>query len=206
MKKIFFLGLLLNPFVMYSDISKIKIYPSGITVNFNAPPKTIVVEKSVKKPWYKKNTAPIEPAIISTDKFKKFIRVINSIKHSEDTTLKLVFYDNINEVISEEVITNSIKPSPKHIFFIDRNSDRNFQGVLDIYHIPENAQYFLIGFFNKDNIRISTVSHPDFGKDNKIQILDYNKLSPNRPTMLQIELLGQKQNILTRIGAFYFVK
>jgi len=206
-----FLVLLLNPFSIYAEISKIRVYPSGITVSFEAPAKVISVEKDPpkKRPWYKKKKEEVIdpiPQPIVIEKFTKFIRVINSIEQKDDSKIKLVFYNDKDEIISEEIITNSVRPSAKYVFFIDRNSSRNFQGLLDIYHIPDNAKYFLVGIFDKDDNAIDIASHPDFGTDNKIQLLDYYAFSPNKPSMLQIELLGKEQNILTRIGGFYFVQ
>ena len=206
MKNFIFLGFLLNPFFIYADISKIRMFPSGITVSFEAPVKVIPVEEPKKRSWRRKKEEPTEPKPIQMEKFSKFIRIINSIKLNNDNNIKLVFYNDKDEAIAEEIITNSVQPSAKYVFFIDRNTSRNFQGLLDVYHIPDNAKYFLIGIFDKDNILISTASNPNFGADNKIQLLNYYALSPNQPSMLQIELLGKEQNILTRVGAFYFVQ
>lgn len=211
MKNFIFLSLLLNPFFIYADISKIRMFPSGITVSFEAPAKVIPVEEEApkKRSWRRrKEEVEVEPVpqAIVIEKFSKFIRVINSIEQSDNNKIKLVFYNDKDEVISAEIITNSVQPSAKYIFFIDRNTRRNFKGQLDIYHIPDNAQYFLVGIFDKDNNIVSTASHPNFGTDNKIQLLNYYTISPNRPSMLQIELLGEEQSILTRVGAFYFVQ
>ena len=207
------LSLLLTPLFIHADISKIRMYPSGITVSFEAPEKVVIEEEEEEAPkrrsWRRKKeevkVKPI-PKAIKMEQFTKFIRVINSIEENDENKVKLVFYNDKDEVISAEIITNSTQPSAKYIFFIDRNTSRNFQGLLDIYHIPDNAEYFFVGVFDKDNNIISTASHPDFGTDNKIQLLNYYALSPNQPSMLQIELLGKEQNILTRVGAFYFVR
>ena len=210
MKIFIFLGFLLNPFFIHADISKIRMFPSGISVSFEAPAKVIIKEEEAprKRSWRRKKEEVVEPLpeVITMEKFTKFIRIINSIKPNDDNKVKLVFYNDEDEVVAEEIVTNSTQPSAKYVFFIDRNSRRNFQGLLDVYHIPDNAKYFLVGVFDKNNTLIATASNPDFGTDNKIQLLNYYALSPNQPSMLQIELLGKEQNILTRVGAFYFVQ
>ena len=204
------LSLLLTPLFIHADISKIRMYPSGITVSFEAPEKIIPVEEDPpkKRSWRRKKEVVEKPVPkpIKMEQFTKFIRVINSIEESDENKVKLVFYNDKDEVISAEIITNSTQLSAKYIFFIDRNTSRNFQGLLDVYHIPDNAQYFLVGVFDEDNNPISTAPHPNFETDNKIQLLHYYALSPNSPSMLQIELLGKEQDILTRVSAFYFVQ
>lgn len=189
----------------FADISKLRIYPSGISVSFMA--SAYVPEPSKKKSRWgrrKKKVEKVLPAPIV--EFSQFIRVINGLKMPKHYQASIIFYDEKDLVISYQTITNTSKPSPQHIFYMDRQTGSKFKGFLDIYNIPENAQYFQLSIIDQKQTVIVSATHPYFDENNKIQIQNYRKISPRQPSMLQIEAYGDKQNIFTRAGVFYFTQ
>ncbi|MGL4677736.1 MAG: hypothetical protein ACRCWI_08770 [Brevinema sp.] len=204
--------------VLHADISKLQLIPSGIKVKFDVPP--LIEEKEAppqkklsrwaarkaKKEAEKKQQQQEEVPIPQLVRFTRFIRVINAVTLNAEEYLTIDFYDNNNKLISQQIITNTPKPSPNNIFYMDRNTGRRFQGFIDHYHIPKNTSYFQIGIYNKNKELIYYAEHPDFTKKTQIPITQYNALGSKKAVMFQIEVLGQSDKTLTRIGAFYFPK
>lgn len=188
---------------IYANINEIPIYPSGIQVSFTAPPKP-VYEQSVKKyHWQKRkekfisNTLPI--------KVNKFIRIINSISDiPSNQSLALIFYDSNNQVITTYAITNTIKPLPAKIFFMDRNSGRKFQGMRDIYDIPSEASDFNIGIIDDETTNIVSLTKHTAYHQSTFSIKKFKTINPKNKLMLQFEILGSVKDMLTRIAFFKF--
>ncbi len=185
--------LLMMTSMTYADISKVQPYPSEITVTFDALEVIEIPEKISRKERRKYES--IKPEVIS---YQRFIRIINSLDLKSGEEVSLNFYDIDDKLISKNIITNTTEPTPKYIFFMDRDSGRNFKGFLDTYHIPSNAHYFQIVANNK------VVTHPDFEKKDKVLISQYQISKDSRKLMVQVELLGTSSNILARLGIFYF--
>lgn len=211
--KYLFAILLCFPLTTYSDISKISIYPSQIKVSFKAPKKTLPT-KNVKLKKQKNKSVPDskqvkneQSTLVSAQEFvtfTKFIRIINGINLKNNNKTALIFFNENNESLEVNVVENSPKPQPHQIFFIDKSFGRHFQGKIDLYYIPENASYFIVGIINTQNRFLKVATHNNFSSGGKIYIADYNKIAPSKKIMLQIELLGSVDAILTRACAFSF--
>ncbi|MGL5955681.1 MAG: hypothetical protein ACRC0X_03640 [Brevinema sp.] len=212
----YFLLLLFISTTIHADISKLQLIPSGIKVKFEASPLIEEKEEKQKKRLSRRAARKAEeerlkqaelaaltppPQLV---RFTRFIRIINAIPLNEGEYLTIDFYNDNNKLISQQIVSNTTKPSPHNIFYMDRNTGRFFQGLFDNYHIPKDTSNFQIGIYNKNKELINYAEHPDFSKKTQIPISQYNKLAPTREIMLQIEILGQSDKILTRVGAFYF--
>lgn len=223
MRKTAFLSILVLTTNLYANISQIPLYPSGISVEFKTPKKIIPqiealednskAKKSKLRKLKKKKEQQVEENLskksveTSTEfeKFSRFIRVINSTDNvEEDLQVALIFFDTNNNIIEKNIITNTVKPSPKYIFFMDRQTGRSFKGKLDIYYIPEDASSLSVAILDEDNNIIKQTTHPGYNKDHQIKISDYNKIGGNNKVMLQFEILGSSNTLLTRIAAFKF--
>lgn len=211
---IFFIILFSIQTTNHADISKLRAYPSGIVVKFSAPEFSppAAPAKPPRWAWQRRKLEKEEakrkaeaeanpPKMIS---YKRFLRIINATDLQENQYVSLDFYNANDEIILQQTITNSKKPTPRYIFYMDRVSGKKFKGYLDHYHIPTDAKYFKINFYNAEKSIIFTAEHPDFENKDKILISQYNNLSPKQKIMVQIELLGTYQKSLTRIGGFYF--
>ncbi len=191
----YLLFLLLIASTSYADISQLRTYPSEITITFDALEVIKIPEKASARE--RKRYEAMTPEMIS---YERFIRVVNALVDDGDVNLE--FYDKNDRLLEQKAITNSSQPSPKYIFFMDRDSGRKFNGVRDVYMIPDNAHYFQIVVRNGKEKHIAT--HPDFQNSDKVLISQYEGISAIRKVMMQVELLGTKTNITTRLGLFHF--
>lgn len=219
---LFFILILSSTIINHADISKLRAYPSGIIVSFKAP-EVIISEKKDEKPqkkprwaWQRRKLEREEAArkaLLEAEalknppkliNYKRFLRIINSTSLKEDEYASLDFYNTDDDIISQHTITNTKKPTPRDIFFMDRVTGRQFKGYFDNYHIPVNAEYFKVNFYTSNKETLFTAKHPDFEKKDRILISQYYNLSPKQKIMIQIEVLGSQTKPLTRIGGFYF--
>lgn len=179
--------------------NKIPLFPSGIIVDFTAP------EKPKRKEYLLQRESELEKKSLET---YRIIRVINSLSQiPEDEFLALIFYNKKNKVIGHQKIPLSPKPNANHIFFIDRNTGRNFQGLLDIYTIPKKSVSFALAYVNKKGKALSQpFSHPDFDENGKLSIEEFLNISPKKNIMLQYEVSGFYHKPNVKLGAFHFVQ
>lgn len=177
----------------------IQIYPSGISVDFDAP------SEATRKNYLLQNTEEIEKESLKT---YRIIRVINGLKDiPSKESLALVFYNNKNKVIGHQMIVDSKKLGANEMFFIDRNSGRNFQGLLDIYSIPKKTVSFALAFVNqKGKVLAQPFKHPDFNEQNQITLEQFLNISPAKNIMLQYEINGTYENPDVKLVGFHFVK
>lgn len=182
-----------------TNIFSIQLFPSGISVSFESPSKPN---------WKSILLQPEELRKEKSLKTDRIIRVINGITDIPNKTfLGLVFYNKKNKVVGYQIITNSEKPLVNNIFFIDRNTGRNFQGKLDIYAIPKKAESFALAFVNKrGKVLKQNFTHPDFEEDNKISLDTLYNLPSTKNIMLQYEVIGTFEQPNVKLAAFHFVK
>ncbi len=193
--------LLLTIFILLgTNISySIQTYPSGISVDFNAP------SKAKRKDYLLQQTEEIEKKSLKTYRVIRMINGLTDIPSKE--FLALVFYDAKNKLIGHQIITDSKKPSANEVFFIDRESGNNFQGLLDIYSIPKKTASFALAFVNKKGKVISQpFKHPDFNELNQISLEQFLDISPSRNIMLQYEVSGTYEKPDVKLGGFHFVR
>lgn len=186
-----FILIFINYGISYSDISTLRLFPSFIKVDFTIP---VEIQESTKK--NKK-----EQTETTSQTFDKLIRVINSVPLISNN-MSLVFYNEENEIIDQILITNSGQPAPQFITFMDRSSNRKFQGKLDLYQIPKNAFSFSIAITDADNKIVNLVKHDLFDQNNSVLLSDYYKLYSQKKILLQFEVVGQEDNLRVVIGAF----
>lgn len=185
--------LILYTFPIYGQI---RTYPSGIDVNFEAQKKGKRSEYLIQ--FTKDST--------HSNLTSKFIRIINGTSSlPKKSYVGIIFYNEHGKKLKHIIIKDTKKPTPKQIFFMDRNSGKHFQGMLDIYYIPKDTVSFSVGIINKKGEMVIPLSHPDFDKNNSLPLQKWLKTSPNKPTMLQFEITGTDDNFSLRLGAFYFV-
>jgi len=193
--------LLLTMFILLgTNISYgIQLYPNGTLVDFNAP------SKATRKVYLLQNAEEIEKKSLKT---YRIIRVINGLKDiPSEEFLALVFYNNKNKAIGHQIITNSKKPTANEVFFIDRKSGYNFQGLLDIYSIPKKTFAFALAYVNKRGKVLSQpFKHPDFNELDQITLEQFLDISPTKNIMLQYEINGTYENPNIKLGGFYFVR
>jgi len=198
---LFLLCIISNTF--YASLSQVPVYPSSIKVSFIAPSKLVFKDNNKRRSRRKKKN---EKVISNTIPFKvnKFIRVINSISDIPDSySLALVFYDSNNNIININSVTNSQKPSPTYIFYMDRKSNRKFQGMRDIYHIPRDAFSYNISILDT-NINIILSTEHEYYDDKVFLIDNFVNIHKNNNLMLQFEITGTFKDFLTRISFFKF--
>jgi len=177
--------------------SQIRTFPSGIKVDFEAKKKGKRSEYLIQD---KKNL------LNKTKISSKFIRIIDGLSDlPKKYYIGIVFYNEDDKVLKYIKIKKIKKPSPKEIFFMDRNSGKKFQGTKDIYYLPKKTISFTIAILDKKGKIYSSLSHPNFDANNKLQLNKWLKTSPNKPVMLQFEVSGTFKNPSLRIGAFNFV-
>ena len=177
----------------------IQLYPSGISINFDAP------SQAPKQCYLLQKQEEIEKKSLKT---YRIIRAINGIKDiPNDEFLALVFYNAKNKVIGNYKIINSDKPQANQVFFIDRNSGHNFQGILDIYSISKKTSSFALAYVNKKGkILAQPFTHSNFNELGQITLETFLGISPTKNIMLQYEINGTyiKPNI--KVGSFHFVR
>ena len=186
--------ILLGTNISYS----IQTYPSGISVDFNAP------SEATRKEYLLQNVEEIEKESLKT---YRIIRVINGLTDiPSEEFLALVFYNNKNKVIGHQIIINSEKPTANEVFFIDRESGNNFQGLLDIYSIPKKTVSFALAFVNqKGKVLAQPFTHPDFNELGQINLEQFLEISPAKNIMLQYEVNGTYEKPNIKLVGFHFV-
>lgn len=184
--------------VIVGESHAIQIFPSGINVEFVSPKKATWKTKLLQSEEQR------EEKSLSTD---RVIRVINSMSEiPEDMFLALVFYNHKNKAVGYEIVKESSKPGSDKIFFIDRNTGRNFQGKLDIYGVPKKAETFALALVNKrGKVQVQNFTHPDFDENGQISIEKLYQLPSKKNLMLQYEVLGTGDKPNVKLGAFHFV-
>ncbi|MGL4389095.1 MAG: hypothetical protein ACRCTJ_06865 [Brevinema sp.] len=208
--RIIFIFLMIIKANLYPSIKNIPLYPSGIKVSFTTSNEIISIEKSngddtkKRRKKSKKVAEPVVTKSIQQTNVSRIIRVINSINNlKSDENLALLFFDTDNNHIAKYIVSNTVKPTPEFIFFMDRKTGRDFQGKHDIYLIPEKAVSFSVKVINSKAHIIYETSHSAYNKNKQILIDDFKKIGHNK-IMLQFEVLGSAENNLTRIAAFQF--
>ncbi len=193
MKKVMLLAYLLTSINIYG----IQIFPSGIKVDFTSP----------EKPGRKDMLLQTEEDK-NTLKTDRFIRVINSMLDlPEGEFLALVFYNEKQKIEGYHIISNSTMPGYDRVFFIDRNSDKNFLGLNDIYSIPKNTVTFGLAIVDtKGKILQQNFKHPDFDENGQVSLEKLFDLSSDKRLMLQYEVVGTYKDPFIKLGAFHFVR
>lgn len=173
----------------------IQLFPSGIKVSFEAP------QKPSRKTYLIQREEDIEQKNLTT---YRLIRVINGINNiPEGQFLGLVFYNKRNRVIGNVPILKSKKLGPNSIFFIDRDSGRRFQGLVDNYLIPKKTVSFGLAYINKrGRVQSSPFTHPDFEENGHILLNTFLALNPKQNIMLQYEVVGTFENPQVKLGGF----
>ncbi|MGL4562560.1 MAG: hypothetical protein ACRCVW_01715 [Brevinema sp.] len=190
----------------YAKTKNIPTYPSGIKVNFTINEEKIIVEEKIEEQQKSRRKKKIRNIItnVTSTTVPRFIRVINSISDlNEQEYLSLLIFDADNNIIESHIVTNTIKPTPDYIFFMDRQSGRSFKGKFDLYHFPKNAVSFTVAIIDQDHNIIYPTSHPGYNANQQITIAEFKEIARNK-TMLQFEVLGSAKKNLTRIAAFQF--
>ncbi|MGL5955682.1 MAG: hypothetical protein ACRC0X_03645 [Brevinema sp.] len=190
--------LIVSIFCFSIDNYSIQIFPSGIKVDFTSPDKVT------------KNTILLQTEEATKQKSPdthRVIRIINSIRDiPSQEYLALIFYNKKKKIIGHRIISNSQKPLPDHIFFIDRDTGRNFQGFIDIYRIPKQTVSFALAFIDKKGkVILQNFKHPDFDENQHISLEQLFAISPEKNIMLQYEIVGNYQNPAIKLAAFHFV-
>ncbi len=157
---------------------------------------------------YKKRLRPVAPAPKKMVTFQRFIRVVNTIGLTNGQYVSLDFFDKDGKLISQNIIENTRRPSGNHLFGQHRDAWNKFKGLKDIYHIPPNAEYFQINFYDAANNILVTAQDPLYFTDkDKVLISEYNNYHKNnRRLLFQIELLGSVNRLSTKIGAFNILR
>ncbi|MGL4394801.1 MAG: hypothetical protein ACRCS8_06225 [Brevinema sp.] len=187
----------------YAAIKNVPVYPSGIKVSFRGE-QTIITEEPLVEKRKRKKPRMVVTTNVQTVATPRMIRVINSVKGIQaNENLAFIIYDAEDKAIEHHIITNTTQPSPTYIFFMDRQTGRDFKGKLDIKFLPENAHSFSVAIIDKKNNITHQTSHEAYNKNKKILVSDYKKTGRNK-TMLQFEVLGTAEKTLTRIAAFQF--
>ena len=186
---------LLGTSVSYS----IQTYPSGISVDFNAP------SKPTRKEYLLQSVEEIEKESLKT---YRIIRVIDGLTDiPSGKSLALIFYNNKNKAIGHRIIKDSEKLGPNKIFFINRESGNNFQGLLDIYGIPKKTVSFALAFVNqRGKVLAQPFTHPDFNELGQISLEQFLEISPAKNIMIQYEVNGTYEKPDVKLGGFHFVR
>lgn len=189
---IFLMFIILFTSSMFANIVP---YPSGIKVSFEATKKIKKDEFLIQKESFSNSQTT-----------SRFLRIINGVSDiPKGNSLGIVFFNEKGKIIKHIAITNTAKPDPNSIFFIDRNSGRQFQGFIDIYSFPKKAETFSIGIINKSGKLITPLSIPKFDKKNQLSIDFLESLDSKKSFMWQIEISGTIKTNISRLNAFYFI-
>ncbi|MGL4677737.1 MAG: hypothetical protein ACRCWI_08775 [Brevinema sp.] len=187
--------------VFYFSINSygIQLFPSGIKVDFTAP------NKITKKIILLQTEEAAQQKSLDT---YRIIRIINSIQDlPEKQYLALMFYNQKKKIIGHQIISNSQKPLPDQVFFIDRNTGKYFQGLVDIYSVPKQTVSFALAVINKKGkILQQNFKHLDFDENQHISLDQLFKITPEKNIMLQYEVIGSYQDPDIKLAAFYFVR
>ena len=177
----------------------IQIYPSGISVDFNAP------SKANRKEYLLQSTEEIEKESLKTYRIIRIINGLTDIPSGE--FLALVFYNEKNKVIGHSIIKDSERLGANEVFFIDRESGNNFQGLLDIYSIPKKTFSFALAFVNqRGKVLAQPFTHPDFNELGQISLEQFLDISPAKNIMIQYEVNGTYEKPDVKLGGFHFVR
>ncbi|MGL4562559.1 MAG: hypothetical protein ACRCVW_01710 [Brevinema sp.] len=188
--------LLLFFFYTTTLFAEMKPYPSGIDVSFLVNQNKITKKEFLIQKQNETNTL----------KSSRFLRIINAVSDiPDDYDLAIVFFNKKGKKINHIIITNTTKPSPNKIFFIDRKTGKNFQGKLDVYAFPKKASSLSIGIINQKGRLLNSFSIPEFDKNNQLSLEFLKQFNPNKEYMWQIELSGTIENTVCRLNAFYFI-
>ncbi len=191
-----------------ASLHKLPLHNSGTRVSFQteALPEPEPEKTSKEMLRYKKRLRPTAPAPKKMVTFQRFIRVVNTIGLTNGQYVSLDFFDKGGKLISQNIIENTRRPSGNHLFGQHRDAWNKFKGLKDIYHIPANAEYFQINFYDMDNNILATAKDSMYFTDrDKVLISDYISYQKNNRhvrILFQIELLGSIKNLSTKVGAF----
>ncbi|MGL4389094.1 MAG: hypothetical protein ACRCTJ_06860 [Brevinema sp.] len=177
-----------------SLFGQIKPFPSGIKVSFED-----------KNPINKKYFLIQKSDETNSKKSSRFLRIINALTDiPSEQKIAIIFYNKKGKRIEKLIITNTIKPTPEFIFFIDRKTGRDFQGKLDIYAFPQKATHFSIGIIDKKGKTLVPSLIPEFDTNNQLAIDYLRQFDEKKSYMWQIEITGIIERQINRLNVFYF--
>ena len=190
---------------IYADISTLRAYPASIKASFIVPEKIKVPEETDYKKKRRKRGKKEELVAPAMIQHNRFIRIVNTLSLEKKQYTAILFYDENNTLIEKKIVLDTDKPSPEYISFMDKTSYNNFKGKLDVYDIPEEAEYFIFAVIDEEDNIIATANHENFNNNNQVQIVNFQKIRPADRAILQVELLGTKENLFTRVGIFHIL-
>lgn len=230
---VFFLALCLST-PAHSQIKRVSVYPTGISVPWTAEPPPFAeeeIQKKEDKPQKKEDkpkkklsrkekklaaqlpppppppaAEPVAAAPSNTLAVTRLVRVVSALNLKETESLALVFYDSAKKHLKKfnMAVTNTPRPSALNAFFMDKSVYNGFKGLLDTYFFPPNAVYMNVAIVDKKGGITSVPAHPSYDADKLLSIEEFEALEKGRRMMLQFEIRGDGEKNFLRLGIFRF--